>query len=211
MKQGRILLADDHALILEGFQTILAPYYEVVGAVTDGVSLVEEALHCKPDLIILDVTMPLLNGIKAAGQIRKNLPGIKLLFVTMHSSPTYLRAAFHVGATGFVLKSSAREEILDAVEKVMKGQVYITSGVAEESLEYVREPIGKQAVNAVNLTAREQEILQLIAKGHSNKETGFLLQVSAKTVAFHRENIKNKLGLRSTAELTQYAIQEGLI
>jgi len=211
MKQGRILLADDHALILEGFQTILAPYYEVVGAVTDGVSLVEEALHCKPDLIILDVTMPLLNGIKAAGQIRKNLPGIKLLFVTMHSSPTYLRAAFHVGATGFVLKSSAREEILDAVEKVMKGQVYITSGVAEEGLEYVREPIGKQAVNAVNLTAREQEILQLIAKGHSNKETGFLLQVSAKTVAFHRENIKNKLGLRSTAELTQYAIQEGLI
>jgi len=211
MKQDRILLADDHALILEGFQAILTPHYEIVGAVADGISLVEAALHCKPDLIILDVTMPLLNGIKAAGQIRKKLSGIKLLFVTMHSSPTYLQAAFHVGATGFVLKSSAREEILDAVEKVMKGQVYITPGVVGESLEHFRDPIAKQAVSASSLTAREREILQLIAKGHSNKETGYLLQVSAKTVAWHRENIKNKLGLRSTAELTQYAIQEGLV
>lgn len=211
MKQDRILLADDHALILEGFRTILAPHYEIVGAVADGVSLVEAALHFKPDLIVLDVTMPLLNGIKAAGQIRKKLPGIKLLFVTMHSSPTYLQAAFHVGATGFVLKSSAREEILDAVEKVMKGQVYITPGVVEETPPHFRNPIGKQAVNAITLTVRELEILNSLAKGHSNKETGYLLQISAKTVAWHRENIKNKFGLRSTAELTQYAIQAGLV
>src|SRR5689334_5519449 len=136
MKQGRILLADDHALILEDFQTILRPHYEIVGAVTDGVSLVEVALNCTPDLIILDIAMPLWNGIKAAAHIRKKLPGIKLLFVTMHSSPTYLQAAFHVGATGFVLKSSAREEILEAVEKVMKGQVYVTPGVAGVSLEH---------------------------------------------------------------------------
>jgi DNA-binding NarL/FixJ family response regulator len=211
MKPGRILLADDHPLILEGFRTVLGPHYEIVGAVTDGVSLVEVALQCKPDLVILDVTMPLLNGIKAAGQIRKKLPGIKLLFVTMHSSPTYLQAAFHVGATGFVLMSSAREEILGAVEKVLNGQVYTTPGVVGESLEQCRDPIGKQAMNAINLTAREREILQSLAKGRSNKETAYMLHVSAKTVAFHRENIKNKLGLRSTAELTQYAIQEGLV
>jgi DNA-binding NarL/FixJ family response regulator len=211
MKRGRILLADDHALILEGFRTILGPHYDIVGAVTDGLSLIEAALKSKPDLIILDVTMPLLNGIKAAGQIRKKLPGMKFLFVTMHSSPAYLQAAFNVGATGFVLKSSSREELLDAVEKVMKGRVYTTPGVGGESLEQFRDPIGKHAVNAKFLTAREWEILQLVAQGHSNKETGYLLQISAKTVAFHRENIKNKLGLRSTAELTQYAIQEGLI
>jgi DNA-binding NarL/FixJ family response regulator len=210
MKRGRILLADDHALILEGFRTILGPHYDIVGTVTDGISLVDVALESKPDLIILDVTMPLLNGIKAAGQIRKKLPGVKFLFVTMHSSPAYLQAAFKVGATGFVLKSSAREEILDAVEKVMKGRVYITPGVGGESLEQFPD-LGKPAVNAKSLTAREWEILQLVAQGHSNKETGYLLQISAKTVAFHRENIKNKLGLRSTAELTQYAIQEGLI
>jgi DNA-binding NarL/FixJ family response regulator len=210
MKRGRILLADDHALILEGFRTILGPHYDIVGTVTDGISLVDVALESKPDLIILDVTMPLLNGIKAAGQIRKKLPGVKFLFVTMHSSPAYLQAAFKVGATGFVLKSSAREEILDAVEKVMKGRVYITPGVGGESLKQFPD-LGKPAVNAKSLTAREWEILQLVAQGHSNKETGYLLQISAKTVAFHRENIKNKLGLRSTAELTQYAIQEGLI
>jgi len=210
MKRGRILLADDHALILEGFRTILGPHYDIVGTVTDGISLVDVALESKPDLIILDVTMPLLNGIKAAGQIRKKLPGVKFLFVTMHSSPAYLQAAFKVGATGFVLKSSAREEILDAVEKVMKGRVYITPGVGGESLKQFPD-LGKPAVNAKSLTAREWEILQLVAQGHSNKETGYVLQISAKTVAFHRENIKNKLGLRSTAELTQYAIQEGLI
>jgi DNA-binding NarL/FixJ family response regulator len=210
MKRGRILLADDHALILEGFRTILGPHYDIVGAVTDGLSLIEAALKSKPDLIILDVTMPLLNGIKAAGQIRKKLPGMKFLFVTMHSSPAYVQAAFNVGATGFVLKSSSREELLDAVEKVMKGRVYITPGVGGESLKQFPD-LGKPAVNAKSLTAREWEILQLVAQGHSNKETGYLLQISAKTVAFHRENIKNKLGLRSTAELTQYAIQEGLI
>ena len=126
---ARLLLADDHGLILEGFRSVLEPNHQVVGMVADGRALVDLALRLKPDLIILDITMPLLNGIDAAREIRKHLPEVKLLFVTMHANPTYLQAAFNAGATGYVLKSSAREEILAAVEKVLKGQVFVTRSV----------------------------------------------------------------------------------
>ncbi len=211
MKQARILLADDHTLILEGFRTVLAPIYEIVGEVMDGAALVEAANRLKPDLIILDVAMPLLSGIKAASQIRKTLPKTKLLFVTMHSSPTYLQAALHVGGMGFVLKSSAREEILVAVEKVLKGQVYITPGIGAEGMEDFINVAGARAESAIHLTPREREVLHSIAEGRSNKEIAYILRLSTKTVAFHRENIRRKLGLRSTAELTKYAIEEGLI
>lgn len=211
MKQARILLADDHTLILEGFRTVLAEHHDIVGAVMDGASLIEAAIRLKPDLIILDIAMPNLNGIQAAGQIRKILPETKLLFVTMHSSPTYLQAALHVGGAGFVLKSSAREEIVAAVEKVLKGQTYITPGVVRESMETIHNLTETGAAAATRLTTREREILKSIAEGRSNKEVAFLLHLSIKTISFHRENIKRKVGLRSTAELTKYAIEEGLI
>src|SRR5580700_4553241 len=201
MKHPRILLADDHALMLDGFSNLLKPKYAVVGTVEDGKALVEAAFRLTPELIILDITMPILNGIDAAREIRKHLPQVKLLFVTMHTSPTYLQAALEAGADGYAVKSSGRSEILTAVEKVLGGSRYIAPEIGNPS----------QAASSNRLSARERQILQLTAEGKSRKEVAFTLGISEKTVAFHKNNLKRKLGLRSTAQLTRYALDEGLI
>jgi len=211
MKRARVLLADDHVLILEGLRQVLEPHYEVVGAVRDGRSLVDSALRSKPDLIILDVTMPLLNGIDAAREIRKVLSRVKLLFVTVHASPVYLREALNAGATGYVLKSSAREEILDAVTKVLSGETYVSPGVVGEDFDVSRWQGGRPMKAAGPLTLREREILQMVAEGRRAKEIASVLRISVKTVAFHRYNVKRKLGLGTIAQLTKRAIDEGLI
>lgn len=132
MKRPRILLADAHALMLESIRAVLAPHYEIVGTVADGRALVEAALRLKPDLIVSDITMPHLNGIEAASQIKTSLPGIKLLFVTMNSSSDYVRAALEAGGTGYVLKYAVFEELLDAVQTVMRGRIYISPGLSTE-------------------------------------------------------------------------------
>jgi DNA-binding NarL/FixJ family response regulator len=209
MKRARILLADDHTLTLEGIRAVIEPHHEIVGMVTDGRALVDAALRLQPDLIILDITMPLLNGVDAAIQIKKSLPGMKLLFVTMHVNPAYLEAALNAGGTGYVLKSAAREELLDAIQSVLNGRIYVTPSLSSEHLEGFTDP--SRAAATLRLTAREREILQLIAEGRAAKEIAFRLNISIKTVAFHRENIKKKLGLGNTAELTKHAIEQGLI
>jgi DNA-binding NarL/FixJ family response regulator len=209
MKQPRVLLADDHALMLDGFSNLLQPKYAVVGTVEDGRALVEAAVRLSPDLIILDITMPLLNGIDAAREIRKRLPQVKILFVTMHTSPTYLQAALEAGANGYAVKSSGRSEILAAVEKVLEGNRYITPGIGGDGLDRSADPA--QAAASLRLTPRERQILQLTAEGKSRKEVAHALGISEKTVAFHKDNLKRKLGLRSTAQLTRYALDEGLI
>ncbi len=196
MKRTRILVADDHALMLDGFTNLLEPKYAVVGTAEDGKALVDAAIRLNPELIILDITMPALNGIDAAREIKKTLPQAKLLFVTMHTSPTYLNAALDAGADGYAVKSSGRTEILAAVEAVLAGDRYISPGVGGPG------PV---------LSARERQILQLTAEGKSRKEVAFALGISEKTVAFHKENLKRKLGLRSTAQLTRYALDQGLI
>jgi len=209
MKPARLLLADDHALILEGFRNVLEPTYTVVGMVTDGRSLVEAALRLNPDLIILDIAMPLQNGLDAARDVKRRLPEMKLLFVTMHASPAYLGAAFDAGATGYVLKTSAREEIVAAVEKVLSGGLFVSPGVGPKGLREGSDPTRIAA--SLRLSQREREILQLVAEGKSTKEAAHLLDISQKTIGFHKDNLKRKLGLRTTAELTKYALEEGLI
>jgi DNA-binding NarL/FixJ family response regulator len=209
MKTPRVLLADDHALMLDGFSNLLQPKYAVVGTVEDGRALIDAAVRLTPDLIILDITMPILNGIDAAREIRKRLPDVKLLFVTMHTSPTYLQAALEAGANGYAVKSSGRSEILAAVEKVLAGNRYITPGIGGHGLD--RSEDSAQAAASLRLTARERQILQLTAEGKSRKEVAHALGISEKTVAFHKDNLKRKLGLRSTAQLTRYALDEGLI
>jgi DNA-binding NarL/FixJ family response regulator len=209
MKRARILIADDHILTLDGIRGVLEPHHDIVGMVNDGRALVEAALRLKPDLVVLDITMPLLNGIEAATQIRKLSPEVKLLFVTMHVSPAYLEAALRAGGTGYVLKSAAREELLGAVSTIMAGRIYVTASLSDERLESFSDPI--RAAATLQLTGREREVLQLIAEGRSAKEIAYALEISVKTVSFHRENIKQKLNLRSTAELTRHAIEQGLI
>jgi DNA-binding NarL/FixJ family response regulator len=209
MRRIRILLADDHPLTLEGIRSFLEPHFLSVGTVTDGRSLVEEAIRTKPDMIVLDITMPLLNGVDAAIQIRKVLPAVKLLFITMHSDPAYLEAALNAGATGYILKSAVGEELLDAVRSVQEGRIYVSPGLSTEQLERFSDP--RRAAVSLRLSSRERETLQLIAEGKATKEIAFILDISVKTVAFHRENIKRKLGLKTTAELTRHAIEQGLI
>ena len=139
MKRPRILLADDHTLMLESINTILAPHYEIVGTVADGRALVEAALRLRPDLIIADITMPMLNGIHAAAQIKKSLPGMNLLFVTMHLSTAYIEAAFKAGGTGYVLKSGIREELLDAVQSVLNGRIYVSPNLSIKHLDWFQD------------------------------------------------------------------------
>ncbi len=200
---ARILLADDHPLILQSEKGVLPDFFEIIGTASDGPSLVDAAIRLRPDLILIDISMPLLSGIEAARRIKASVPETKLLFVTMHSERPYLQAAFDAGASGYVLKSAPPEELLHAVQKVLSGQIYISSSLAGHGL-YPRQP--HQIVKSLKLSAREREILQLVAEGKSSKEMAGILNVSVKTISFHRENIKRKLGVRTIAELTRSAI-----
>ena len=206
-----VLLADDHPLLLAGLRSLLETACEVLGVVGDGRALVEAALRLKPEVIVLDIGLPQLNGIDAARLIKKDLPETKILFLTMHSNLSYLKDALAAGASGYVLKTSAREELLDAVQDVVRNRIHVSPGFGEEIVEqFERHPrsiIGSQSI----LTARQREILQLVAEGRTAKEISGTLNVSLQTVAFHKHQIMNKLGLRTTAELTKYAIQEGLV
>jgi len=210
MSRPRILLADEHVLIQEGLRRMLEPQHNIVDAVSDGRALVDAALRLKPDLIILDVTMPLLSGIEAARQIRKRQPRVRLLFLTVHANPAYLREALSAGATGYILKSSTREQILDAVKTVLAGERYLSHGVVAEDFDLSQWRPGQATPRAV-LTSRERQVLQLLAEGRTAKEVAATLNVSHKTVAFHRNNVKRKLGLRKTVELIKRAIDEGFI
>ena len=196
-------------MMLEGIRGVLEPHFKSLLTVTDGRALVEAALRLKPDLIILDITMPLLNGIDAAVKIKKELPRVKLLFVTMHVDPAYLEAAFNAGATGYVLKSAVREELLEAARAVLAGRIHVTPGLSGENFERFRDPA--RAAATIHLSPRERETLQLIAEGKAAKEIAHILSISVKTVGFHRENIKRKLGLKSTAELTRHAMEQRLV
>jgi DNA-binding NarL/FixJ family response regulator len=208
MKKARILTADDHPLVRDGCRSILANAHEIVGAVSDGRSLMEAALRLKPDLIVLDISMPSLNGLEAARQIKAALPEVKLLFLTMHSERAYMQAAFEAGAAGYVLKSEEPDELLRAVQEVLTGQLYVPKGLPVR-VRNTNDP--DRVAKALMLTGREREVLQLIAEGKSAKEIAHILEISVKTVEYHRENIKRKLGETTTAGLTRSAIAGGLI
>jgi DNA-binding NarL/FixJ family response regulator len=211
MTRPRVLLADDHPVFLAGLRTLLEAECEIVGVVNDGRSLVEAAGRLRPEVIVTDIGLPLLNGIDAARQIKKDLPEMKILFLTMYQSPAYLRDALAAGATGYVLKTAAREGLLDALRDVIRNRIYVTPGFAEEIVEEFERFPRRFAASAPVLTVRQTEILQLVAEGRTAKEIASILGISLPTVAFHKHMIMRKLGLRTVAELTKFAIQEGLI
>lgn len=207
----RILLGDDHPLILNGIRTLLAARYEIVGTAQDGRAIVEAAERLRPDIVILDVSMPVLNGIDAARQIRQARPEMLVVFLTMHASPMYLRRALDTGAVGYVLKTGAFEELLTALDYARRGRMYISPEFGLDVIESVKTARRKPAKSAAGLTDRQRQILQLVAEGRQNKEMAEVLGVSVKTVEFHRGRLMAKLNARSVAELTRYAVQEGLI
>lgn len=211
MNSTRVLLGDDHPLILNGIRGLLAARYEIVGTAQNGHAVVEAAREFRPDIVVLDVSMPVLNGIDAARQIKDELPSTIIVFLTMHASPIYLRRALDAGARGYVLKTGAAEELLTALEHVRKGRVYVSPEFGPEVFEAVRTPTGKPGRSTALLTGRQRQILQLVAEGRQNKEIAEVLRLSVKTVEFHRGRLMTKLNARSVAELTRYAVQEGLI
>jgi DNA-binding NarL/FixJ family response regulator len=204
----RVVIGDDHALMITGIRALLEPRHEIVGAAADGRRLVVLTAQLKPDLVILDVSMPELNGLEAARQIKANLPGVKLIFLSMHTNPLYLRKAMDLGASAYVLKAGVIEELLEAIDQVAAGRTYVSAGFAAGVIEslHVRSDQGEEV-----LTGRQREILQLIAEGKLGKEIAHQLGISIKTVEFHRGRIMARLGVHSAAELVRTAMEQGLI
>ena len=212
MNRPRVLLADDHPMFLAGLRSLVESEYDVVGTVTDGKELVQAASRLKPEVIVLDISLPLLNGIDAGREIKKELPETKLLYVTMHANLAYLKEALVAGATGYLLKTSARDELIGALQDVVRNRIHVSPGFGSEIVErFERQPRSFTETQSGLLTPRQRQILQLVAEGCSAKEIAGSLNVSVQTVAFHKRQIMDKLGLRTTAELTKYAIQEGLV
>lgn len=213
MTRPRILMADDHSLVLAGLRRLVEEEGEVVGTVEDGRALVEEAQRLRPDLILLDISMPLLNGLDAARQLTKLVPDSKLIFLTVHTTPTYVTEAFKVGAVGYLVKQSATAELKQAIQAVMRGQHYMTPSVTKDMLGTkcfpAESPVCKRPVTT--LTPRQREVLQLIAEGKGVRSIASVLNISIKTVEFHRARIMEELDLHSVAELTKYAVSEGLV
>ena len=206
----RVLLADDHKLLLEAFQRLLAPKFEVIGVATDGRALLDLALRLEPDLVVVDVSMPLLNGIDACRQLHPRLPSIKWVFLTVNADPDMAVEAFRVGASAYVLKSSAASELFAALEHALRGSAYITPLVAKGV------PLSVFLSRTVHeerdkLTTRQREVLQLLAEGRLMKEVADVLGVTPRTVAFHKYTIMQELSVRTSAELVQYAVKRGLV
>ncbi len=210
MHKPRVLLADDHALVLEGFKKLLEDRYQVVGLVEDGRALLDTAVQLSPDVILVDISMPLLNGIDATRQLKRLLPNVKIVVVTMHADSAYLNEAFKAGASGYLLKQSAGSELHQALESVLNGNFYVTplltKGLIDSAIGGTTLPTSRQA----SLTPRQREVLQLVSEGKTVKEIAQLLGISPKTVEFHKAQIMEQLDLRTTAALTKYAITHGL-
>jgi len=209
--KARILLGDDHALILDGLRNVLQNQYEIAGLAKDGRALVQAAEKLKPDLVVVDISMSLLNGFEAAKQIKKSLPHIKVIFLSQHLNPAYLKQALRLGASGYVLKAGATEELQQAIEAVLRGKTYITPAFGEDVIARLWNREGELSEETEGLTERQREILQLIVEGRGNKEIADILHLSVKTIEFHRARIMAKLGVKTVAELTKAALQQGLI
>jgi DNA-binding NarL/FixJ family response regulator len=203
---ARLLLADDHRLLADACRSLLEPEYQVVGVETDGRSLVKSAITLKPDMVILDIAMPHLNGLDAAQQIKQKLPSTKLVFMTMNQAPEVAAEAFRRGASAYVLKQSAAEELVNAVRKVLRGESYLSPLVARETVNFLLNQ-AKPATAEAQITARQSEILQLLAEGMSMKEVANELNLKPGTVAFHKYRMMASLGLKTNAELLEYAIK----
>jgi DNA-binding NarL/FixJ family response regulator len=208
-KRIRVLLADDHKIVLDGLKSLLEPKFDLVGMVEDGRALVSTAQQLRPDVIVVDISMPLLNGIDAVRQIKKLDPQVKVVFLTMHPDVTYAIRAFEAGAAGYVLKHSASSELLTAIQEAIRGRTYVTPMIAGELVQAYKGGAYRQVEAEQELTPRQREILQLLVEGRSAKEIANLLNISPRTVEFHKYNLMAKLNLKSVPALIQYAIKHG--
>ncbi|PYT27230.1 MAG: DNA-binding response regulator [Acidobacteria bacterium] len=209
MSRPRLLIADDHRLLVEGYRKLLETEFDVVGEVEDGRALLELAPQLQPDVILLDVSMPLLNGIEAARRLKPLLPDTKLLFVSMHADSQYVAEAFRAGGSGYLLKSCASSELVSAIHQVLQGRQYVTPAISTGELAQTAEV--RPGAILPQLSPRQREVLQLVTEGQTAKEIAGRLRISVKTVEFHKTRIMRALRVRSVAELTRYAVTRGLV
>jgi DNA-binding NarL/FixJ family response regulator len=208
MSRVSILLADDHKIVAEGLRGLLLPEFELVGIVTNGRDLVDGARRWKPDVIVADISMPLLNGIDAVERLRREGSQAKVIFLTMHADATYATRAFQAGASGYVLKHAASDELVLAIREALAGRQYLSAGVRSAAVE---EKLAGSAKPVIALTQRQKEVLQLLAEGKSAKEIGAILDISPRTVETHKYKMMDDLGVKTTAQLVQYAVRQGLV
>ena len=206
MTRPRILLADDHAIMLDAFKALLEPEFDVVGMVTDGRALLTEFARLNPDVVLVDISMPLLNGLDAGRQLKAQRRSVKLIYLTMNPNPDLAGEALRLGASGYVLKSSAASELTQAIREALRGRSYITPLIA-------RDVVGSliERREGPELTTRQREVLQLLAEGRSMKEVGNILNVAPRTVAFHKYKMMEQLKLKTSAELVQFAVKQGVV
>jgi DNA-binding NarL/FixJ family response regulator len=210
MDLPRMILADDHTILLESLRTLLQGRCEIVGTVSDGRALLNEAPALKPDIIVIDIGMPELNGLEAGRRLKKLLPEAKLIFLTMNEDPDMAAAAMRCGASAYLLKKSAASELFRAIQDALKGKSYVTPSIARGMKEsFIKNPAGK--ARRKTLSNREREVMQLLAEGKSMKQAANSLNVSTRTVAFHKYHIMEQLGLKTGAELIHFAIKNRIL
>ncbi|HVW07169.1 MAG TPA: response regulator transcription factor [Bryobacteraceae bacterium] len=202
----RLLIADDHVLLLDGLKRLLEKDFDLVASVTDGYAAVAAAEQFRPDVVLMDIGLPLLNGLEAARQIRRVLPETRLLFVTMQTERIYVEEAFRAGGAGYVLKQAAGTELLNAIRTVLTGERYLSPRIGVKLDKLEAHPAHRRTVGG--LTARQREVLQLVAEGKSMKEIAWILRISVRTVEFHKQSLFQDLGIRTTAELIRYALDQ---
>jgi DNA-binding NarL/FixJ family response regulator len=214
MDKIRILLADDHTILRDGIRALLEdePNMVLVGEAEDGRTAVKLACELKPDVVIMDIAMPLLNGLEATRQIKRELPDTEVLILSMHDNEEYIRQVLAAGAMGYILKDAAARELINAIKTVQRGEAVLSTAITRLVIEdYLRWGDVQPADNSSNLTPREREVLQLIAEGYTNKQIAEILNLSIKTIQSHRANLMNKLDLHDRGELIKYAIQKKII
>ena len=210
MKKPSILLADDHTILLEGLKSLLESKFELAGSVEDGRALLAAAEKLKPDVILLDISMPLLNGIEAARRLKKANVKAKLVFLTMHSDIDFVKEAFRAGASGYLLKRSVASELVTAIQQVLRGRSYVTPLITRNLVNSFLDLAADAQKHGSKLAPRQREVLQMVAEGRPLKEIAGILNISVSTVEFHKSTVMQKLGLHSNAELIKYAIDHGI-
>ena len=209
MKRGRIILADDHALLLGAFKSLLEPEFEVVGTFINGSFLIEGAANLHPDVIVLDIGMPVMNGLSAGQQLKKDLPAVKLIYLTMNLDPDLAAEAFRLGASGYLLKNSATSELAHSIREALTGRFYVTPQITEGMVGSFVQNL-KRKKPAHKLTLRQKEVLQLLAEGCSMKEVAAVLNMTPRTVAFHKYTMMEQLNIKTSAELIHYAFKHSI-
>jgi DNA-binding NarL/FixJ family response regulator len=210
MKRPRVLLADDHQMLVDALKSVLEPHCEVVGTVNNGNALLEAAPTLQPEVIVLDIAMPEMNGLTAARHLKQSVPKAKLVFLTMNEDPELVGEAFRAGASAFLLKQSGASELTEAVEKVLKGGSYVTPRAAKGQANiFLRGPRARQ--KAAEPTLRQREVIQLLAEGCSMKEAADILKITKRTVAAHKYDAMELLQLKTNADLVQYAVKHNIV